>query len=65
VRLLGLGVGGLIGAAAPRQLDLAVRSWDDLERAVEDVRDRFGRSAVERARFAGDTAVARDTPGSD
>lgn len=65
VRLLGLGVEGLIGASAPRQLDLAVRSWDDLERAVEGVRDRFGRSAVERARLAGDTAAARDTPGSE
>jgi len=65
VRLLGLGAGGLIGATAPRQLDLAARSWDDLERVVRDVRDRFGRSALERARLAEDTSIRRDSPGPE
>jgi DNA polymerase-4 len=64
VRLLGLGAAGLVAAAAPRQLDLAPRSWDDLERAVESVRDRFGRSAVDRARLTGDDGDGADHPGS-
>ena len=51
VRLLGIGADGLIAADAPRQLDLAPRSWDDLEEVVEDVRTRFGSDAVARARL--------------
>ena len=52
VRLLGIGASGLTESAEPRQLALETRSWDDLEGAVEEVRDRFGRSSVARARLA-------------
>jgi len=51
VRLLGIGADGLVAAVDPRQLDLAPRSWDDLEEVVEEVRGRFGRNAVARARL--------------
>ena len=54
VRLLGIGTDGLVTAADPRQLDLAPRSWDDLEEVVEELRDRFGRDAVGRARLLDD-----------
>jgi len=51
VRLLGIGTDGLVPAAEPRQMDLAPRSWEDLEEVVEEVRGRFGRDAVARARL--------------
>lgn len=51
VRLLGIGADSLVAAAEPRQLDLAPRSWDELEDVVEEVRGRFGSSAVARARL--------------
>jgi DNA polymerase-4 len=64
VRLLGLGAAGLAAADAPRQLDLGRGAvWEDLERAVDTVRDRFGRSAVDRARLIGDADGVGDTPG--
>ena len=62
VRLLGLGVGGLVAATAPRQLDFAARSWDDIERAVAGVRDRFGHEAVERARLVDTAEEPRHSP---
>ncbi len=62
VRLLGLGADGLVGAADPRQLGLAARSWEDLEDAVEEVRGRFGRDAVARARLVD---PARTDPGDE
>jgi nucleotidyltransferase/DNA polymerase involved in DNA repair len=49
VRLLGLGASGLVEVDAPRQLDLETRPWDEVERAVAEVRDRFGESALGRA----------------
>ncbi|MFH1104421.1 MAG: DNA polymerase IV [Actinomycetota bacterium] len=51
VRLLGIGTDGLVPAGDPRQLGLTARSWDDLEEVVEEVRGRFGRDAVARARL--------------
>lgn len=65
VRLLGLGVGGLISANAPRQLDFGARSWDDIERAIEGVRDRFGHESVERARLVDTTEASRPGPGPE
>ena len=52
IRLLGIGMNGLRGADAPRQLavDRGAR-WDDLADAVHDVRSRFGHDAVEPARL--------------
>ena len=52
IRLLGIGMSGLRGADAPRQLavDRGAR-WDDLADAVHDVRSRFGHDAVEPARL--------------
>lgn len=51
VRLLGIAAGGLVEESAPRQLGLEARPWDEVERAVAEVRDRFGRSALDRARL--------------
>lgn len=51
VRLLGLGGDGLTAVDRPQQLDLDPRPWDDVEAAMGEVRDRFGRGAVERARL--------------
>lgn len=54
IRLLGVGADGLVDASDPRQLGLAPRSREDLEAAVGDVRDRFGRHAVQPARLTDD-----------
>ena len=54
VRLLGIGVDSLVPSDDPRQLALGVRSWEDVDSAVDGVRRRFGRSAVHRARLVGD-----------
>jgi len=62
VRLLGIGADGLVAAGDPRQLELAPRSWDDLEEVVEEVRGRFGRDAVARARLVDPT---RSDPGDE
>lgn len=56
VRLLGIGTDGLARSAEPRQLDLAPRSWDDLEEVVEEVRGKFGHDAVGRARLLGENS---------
>jgi len=61
VRLLGLGTDGLEDANAPRQLDLTGGDWDDVEGAVEEVRQRFGDDAVARARLL--DAPKRDRSG--
>ena len=53
VRLLGIGADALLAAGDPRQMTLEARSWDDLEGAVEEIRGRYGRSAVARARLVG------------
>lgn len=62
VRLLGIGADALAASDDPRQLALEARSWEDLEGAVEEVRGRFGRSALERARLVEDRPRARETP---
>jgi DNA polymerase-4 len=49
VRLLGIGVSGLVDAAEPRQLSLEDRPRDTAAGIVEEVRDRFGDDAVFRA----------------
>lgn len=51
VRLLGIGVSGLVDATQPRQLSLDDRPRDAAAEAVEEVRDRFGDDAVFRASF--------------
>jgi DNA polymerase-4 len=53
VRLIGLGATGLEPGGAPRQLELERRPWDDLEGAVDRIRERFGSGAVGPARLAG------------
>ncbi len=51
VRLLGIGVSGLVDATEPRQLSLDDRPRDAAAEAVEEVRERFGDDAVFRASF--------------
>jgi DNA polymerase-4 len=46
VRLLGVGVAGLVDAAAPRQLSLESRPQEVAAGVVEEVRKRFGHNAV-------------------
>jgi DNA polymerase-4 len=53
VRLLGLGAASLVQAGRPRQLGLGAQPWEDLESAVDRIRERFGTSAVGRARLTG------------
>jgi len=53
VRLLGIGVSGLVTASAPRQMTLDERTRDAAANVVEEVRDRFGDSAVIRASLIG------------
>ncbi len=52
VRLLGVGGDGLVGADEPRQLALGDSAWEEIDEAVEKIRDRFGGEAVGRARLA-------------
>ncbi|HEX5631185.1 MAG TPA: DNA polymerase IV [Acidimicrobiia bacterium] len=63
VRLLGLGAAGLVDLAAPRQLGLEPRPWDEVERAVAEVRDRFGDDALSRARLGSSRRQRRPPPG--
>jgi DNA polymerase-4 len=52
VRLLGLGGSTLTGSDQPRQLGIeASESWERVEDAVADVRDRYGEGAVAPARL--------------
>jgi len=60
VRLLGLGATGLEPADAPRQLALRGGAGEELTRAADRVRDRFGEDAVVPARL-----VPRPGPGPD
>jgi DNA polymerase-4 len=53
VRLLGIGVSGLVPAASPQQLTLDDRARNTAADVVEQVRDRFGDSAVVRASLIG------------
>ncbi len=64
VRLLGIGASGLVAAGAPRQLGLSEGSWADAERAIAEVRDRFGHSAVDRASLTGEAGGGGRPPGS-
>jgi len=65
VRLLGIGADGLADAGDPRQMPLEARSWDDLEGVVEEVRGRFGRSAVARARLVDGPSNPREAPDAE
>jgi DNA polymerase-4 len=68
VRLLGLGGGGLEPGDAPRQMGLEGPSWEDLERAVDRVRGRFGRASIHPARLTGEpgrTAGGAPPPSPD
>jgi DNA polymerase-4 len=65
VRLLGIAAGGLVEASAPRQLGLEARPWDEVEKAVAEVRDRFGRSAVDRARLSRHPSDPETRPGRE
>ncbi|MGD2125958.1 MAG: DNA polymerase IV [Desulfobacteraceae bacterium] len=54
-RLIGIGVSNLVSAhEAPKQLSLfdkgdsRAKSWGDVEKAVDVIRDRFGRDAIKR-----------------
>ena len=49
VRLLGIGVSGLVAVDAPQQLSLDHRPREAAASVVEEVRDRFGDDAVIRA----------------
>ena len=49
VRLLGIGVSGLVDGQAPVQLRLDAPDWTVVESAVDAVRTRFGDGAVGRA----------------
>ncbi|MEE9582050.1 MAG: DNA polymerase IV [Acidimicrobiia bacterium] len=52
VRLLGVAGGGLVGVDQPRQLALGDSAWEEVDEAVEKIRERFGGKAVGRARLA-------------
>lgn len=62
VRLLGLGIDGLAASVEPRQLGLTSRRWDDVDAAIDGLRDRFGPGAVGRARLLDDEPR---TPGTE
>lgn len=52
IRLLGVGATGLEPAGLPRQLAFErPAAWDDVAKAVDEVRSRFGESAVTPARL--------------
>ncbi len=62
VRLLGLGVSVLERDDQPRQLGLGDREgWDRIERAVAEIRERFGDSAVAPARLLRRNGTEQDT----
>ncbi len=52
VRLLGVAGDGLVGVDQPRQLALGDSAWEEVDEAVEKIRERFGGKAVGRARLA-------------
>jgi DNA polymerase-4 len=55
VRLIGLGVTNLVGGDAARQLSLTADDrWQQLERAADAARDRFGDGAVTRGSLIDD-----------
>lgn len=53
VRLLGVGVSGLVAASSPHQLKLDGATRDTAAAVVEEVRGRFGEDAVVRASLIG------------
>jgi DNA polymerase-4 len=61
VRLLGIGGGHLVDADGLRQLDLMPGPWEEIDAAVDGIRERFGRDAVGRAAFADDPPTDRGT----
>lgn len=55
IRLVGLGMGTLAPATAPRQLAVdRPLKWDDLAGAVDEVRSRYGTGAIGPARLVDD-----------
>lgn len=61
VRLLGLGGGLLEESSTPRQLPLDARPWEEVESAIDRIRERFGDEAVRRARLLRDRS-SEDSP---
>lgn len=60
VRLLGIAATGLSDAAAPRQLGLEDTGWELVDEAVDQARERFGKSAVTRGSLTGTEGDARE-----
>jgi DNA polymerase-4 len=65
LRLIGLGAAGLVPAGAPVQGELFAeaesrcsKEWEEVERAMDRITDRFGRHAIERA-----SQASRKKPG--
>lgn len=64
VRLLGIGADGLVDVTAPRQLGFDPGPWEDIDRAVDRVRTRFGAAAVGRAALVEDEQREDDASAS-
>jgi DNA polymerase-4 len=66
VRLVGLGASGLEAGTLPKQLEFEHRPWDDIEGAIDRIRERYGDEAVGPARLAlrrGRASRGRTGPG--
>jgi DNA polymerase IV len=66
IRLVGLGAAGFVPAGTPRQLEIfaaenaSAAEWEYVDRAIEAIQNKFGRSAIGRAALSDDP----DEPGS-
>jgi DNA polymerase-4 len=65
IRLLGVAVSDLVDVGDARQLILGAERRDAVAEAVDEVRERFGATAVIPARIAPATADREDKPSSD
>ena len=58
IRLIGVGTSGLTDETPPVQLDLFDRkpqsnvNWEKVDRAVDSIHSKFGKSAIKRAKFS-------------